>query len=218
MSNSTLLKSTLMLAAAGLLLVGCEEEKPAGKAAPSAARPQVVSAPEPKPSAPVASAAPEEPKHDCIEGSTGDGTFNKPCEAKGTARTMEVTWTGKMDDKGPSFRVVNKSKLTILYGKLVAYFYDKAGKQLEAQDTSESPPKGKPKQVCAGNIFDGPMKPGEKAVITFSCVKKANVPDGVAAIEAELEMVGFADESGKKNEFYWRNKDLSPDTRPKSKK
>ena len=131
---------------------------------------------------------------------------------------MEVTWTGKMDDKGPSFRVVNKSKLDILYGNAVAYFYDKAGKQLEANDISESPPKKKPTQTCGGNIFDGPMKAGEKAVITFSCIKKDHVPEGTAAIEVEMQQVGFTDASGKKNEFYWRNKDLTPAARPKSKK
>jgi hypothetical protein len=208
-----------MIAALALFAVGCDDEKKEpGKSAASATRAQpTASAPEPKASAPVASAAPAEPHHDCPEGATGEGSFNKPCEGKGTTRLMEVTWTGKTDDKGPSFRVVNKSKLDILYGKVAVYFYDKAGKQLEAKDTSESAPKGKPKQTCGGNIFDGPMKAGEKAVITFSCVKKDNMPDGVAAIEAEMEMVGFTDSEGKKNEFYWRNKELTPDERPKSK-
>jgi hypothetical protein len=127
---------------------------------------------------------------------------------------MEVTWTGKMNDTGaPSFRVVNKSKLVILYGKIVAYFYDKAGKQLEVPAGSS----GKPRQHqdCPGNIFGGVMNPGEKAVINFSCVGKSSVPEGVAAIEAEIQMVGFADAEGKRSEFYWKNEELTPDTRPK---
>ena len=66
-----------------------------------------------------------------------------------------------------------------------------------------------------GNIFEGIMKPGEKAVITFSCVKKEHVPEGTTAIEAEMQMVGFPDESEKKIDFYWRNNDLIPDARPK---
>jgi hypothetical protein len=216
MSSAHVMSKAAVVTAVALFVVGCEDEKPAPeKAAPSAKVAQpVASAPAPKP---VASAAPAEPHHDCPDGSTGEGSFNKPCEGKGTSSLMTVTWTGKMDDKGPSFRVVNTSKLDILYGKVVVYFYDKAGKQLEAQDTSETPPKGKPKQTCAGNIFDGPMKAGEKAVITFSCVKKDNVPDGATAMEAEMEMVGFTDSDGKKNEFYWRNKDLTPDERAKSK-
>ena len=37
----------------------------------------------------------------------------------------------------------------------------------------------------------------------------------IRAIEAEVKTVGFADESGKKNEFYWSNPDLAPDVRPK---
>ncbi|MFO0569096.1 MAG: hypothetical protein U0263_25780 [Polyangiaceae bacterium] len=140
-----------------LLVVGCDDPKPAPtKAAPSAA-PAATSA------APVASTAapatPPAPKHDCPEGTAGDGSFDKPCEAKGTARMMEVTWTGKTDDKGPKFRVESKSKETIGYGHVVAYFYDKTGKQLEVKDGEKT----RPHKSCGGNIFDGPMKPGEKA-------------------------------------------------------
>jgi hypothetical protein len=191
-------------------LAGCEKAEPAPKPEP------VKSAPTPAPTPsvpPVASAAPE-PHHDCPEGSEGVGSFAKPCEAKGADRMTEVTWTGKMNDTGaPSFRVVNKSKLVILYGKIVAYFYDKAGKQLEVPAGSS----GKPRQHqdCPGNIFGGVMNPGEKAVINFSCVGKSSVPEGVAAIEAEIQMVGFADAEGKRSEFYWKNEELTPDTRPK---
>jgi hypothetical protein len=191
--------------------LGCEEEPaPAAKPAASAtvAQPAVTQA------APVASAAPLEDRDDCPEGSTGPGTFDKPCEGKGKTRMMQVSWTGKMTDTGPSFRVTNTSKLDIIYGKLAAYFYDKSGKQLEAVGSSESGDKKRPQQWCAGKIFDGPMKAGEKAVITFSCVKKSNVPEGTAFIEGELEMVGFPDQTGK-TDFYWRNSDLTPDVRAK---
>jgi hypothetical protein len=46
-------------------------------------------------------------------------------------------------------------------------------------------------------------------------VKKADIPEGTAAIEAEIKTVGFADEAGKVNEFYWSNPELVPDERPK---
>jgi hypothetical protein len=42
------------------------------------------------------------------------------------------------------------------------------------------------------------------------------VPEGTATIEAEVKTVGFTDESGKKNELYWSNPDLTPEARPKS--
>ena len=189
-------------------VVGCEEEpKPEAKGAPSAAP-----APTPAPT-PVASTPPEpEEKHDCPEGSTGSGSFNKPCEAKGKERLMKVEWNGKQTDKGPPFRVQNTSKLPIVYGKMAAYFYDKAGKQLQVKDASG---KESPMQWCAGKIFQGPMKVGEKAVITFSCVNASHVPEGTAAIEAEMQMVGFTDDEGKQTKFYWRNADLTPDVRPK---
>jgi len=206
--------SMVVLAGAAVSVIGCAQEQgtsgaPSASshaaAAPSAAAP----APSPSVSAPAPSATAAKSTRPCPDGSTGDGTLNKPCDAKGTARLMEVTWTGKMTDTGPSFRVTNKSKLDILYGSIAAYFYDKAGKQLEVKDT-----KPRPKQVCSGKIFDGVMKAGEKAVITFSCVKKEHVPEGTVTVEGEMQMVGFPDASGAVD-LYWRNNDLTPDARPK---
>jgi hypothetical protein len=46
-------------------------------------------------------------------------------------------------------------------------------------------------------------------------VPKTVVPDGTVTVEAEMQMVGFADASQKKIDFYWRNSDLAPDARPK---
>ena len=128
---------------------------------------------------------------------------------------MEVTWNGKMDDKGPTFRVINKSPSVILYGKIAVYFYDKAGKQIQLPDPTPGSTKTRPYHSCSGNLFAGVMKAGEKAVLTFSCVKKSHVPEGATAIEAEMQTVGFADASEKKTESYWRNPDLTPDERKK---
>lgn len=189
------------------LVAGCEEEapkEPAAKPQPSAA-PAV--APPPAPTA----EAPAKLRDDCPKGSSGVGTSEKPCLASGDSRMMEVAYTGKTTDQGPKFSIVNKSDSQILFGYLVAYFYDKAGKQLQVS----SGDKTRPFQPCSGNIFAGAVKPGEKIFMFFSCVKKDHVPAGTATIEAELKTVGFADESGKKNEFYWSNPDLAPEVRPK---
>ena len=124
---------------------------------------------------------------------------------------MEVAYTGKTTDQGPKFSIVNKADSQILYGSIVVYFYDKAGKQLEVTAGE----KKKPFQTCSGNIFAGAVKPSEKIFMFFSCVKKEHVPEGTATIEAEIKTVGFADEEGKKNEFYWSNPDLVPEQRPK---
>jgi hypothetical protein len=199
-----------------LLLSACskDESTPAPSASASAAPPPSASAPPASASAaPTASAAPE-PPHDCPPGSTGPGSFSKPCEAKGSSRMMEVKWK-KTDDSGPSFAVTNKSQLVIVHGRIAVYFYDKAGKQLDVKDDSVSPPKTRPYHTCAGSFFGGVMKPAEREVLTFSCVPKSVVPDGTATVEAELQMVGFADPTGKKVDFYWRNTDLTPDVRPK---
>ena len=66
-----------------------------------------------------------------------------------------------------------------------------------------------------GVLKSGVMKAGEKAVLTFSCVKSERVPEGTKAIEAEMQMDGFADASEKSVEYYWRNNDLTPETRKK---
>lgn len=201
-----------------LLLSGCDDKaKEAGKGAPSAsaapsAVPSAAATPAATPSV-TASAAPPPDRADCPKGSVGAGTFDHPCATKGATRLMTAEATGKADDKGnPQFRVVNKHSATILYGKVTAYFYDKAGKQLDAKGAE-----GKTfKHVgCGGNIFGGVMKPNEKAVVSFSCIKKDNVPEGTATTEAEISVVGFADAEGKKSEFYWKNDDLVPDERKK---
>jgi hypothetical protein len=210
-------KALLTMAAIVSLVVGCskDESTPPPTPSASAAPPPSVSAQAPSASAPPAmtSSAPE-PTHDCPAGSSGPGSFGKPCEAKGRSRMMEVKWK-KTGDDGPSFAVTNKSSLVILYGKIAVYFYDKAGKALGVLDDTASPPKPRPYHTCSGKFFGGVMKPAEREVLTFSCVPKSVVPEGTASVEAEMQMVGFADASEKKIDFYWRNNDLAPDSRPK---
>lgn len=215
MSSTTSSAHVLLAAALAAAVAGCSSEPSPSGATTAQTTAAAATTPAPSVSAPAptatASAEPA-PRSDCPKGSAGPGTLSAPCEGKGGSRMMEVTWTGKMDDAGPSFRVINKSDKTILYGKVAVYFYDKAGKQMEIKGADD---KGKPSHPCAGNLFAGVMKPGEKAVITFSCVKKAIVPEDAKFIEAEMLTVGFADSTEKKSEYYWRNSDLAPDARPK---
>jgi hypothetical protein len=197
--------SILLVTAA---LTGCEQEapKPTAPEKPSASA-AAVAPPVPTPEPPP----PPKPREDCPEGSSGIGTSAEPCKASGDARMLEVKYTGKTTDEGPKFSVTNKSKKSVLYGSVAAYFYDKGGKQLQV--TAGGKPR--PMQICSGNIFAGAVKPDEKIYVFFSCVKKEHVPEGTATIEAEAKTVGFADESGTKNEYYWSNLDLVPDERPK---
>ncbi len=194
--------------------LGCSEE--AGGTSSTSAAPTQTAKPTAKPTATASATASAEPapRSDCPKDSSGPGTLEKPCEGKGTARLMEAKWNNKIDDKGPFFNVVNKSGKVVLFTKVAAYFYDKAGKQLEVKDESG---KASPYKACSSNIPGGVMKPDEKALIQFGCVKKADVPANTAAIEAEIVTVGFADATEKKSEYFWSNKDLAPDTRPKSK-
>jgi hypothetical protein len=213
--KETLMRLPATLAIA-LTVVGCskEEAKPQTPAASASAVASTSAGASTLDAAPSASATAEaaEPHHDCPGKSSGVGSFAKPCEAKGTERMMTVKWK-KTDDKGPSFSIKNIGKATILYGKIAVYFYDKGGKQLDV--AADDSGKTKPFHTCSGNFFQGVMKPSESAMLTFSCVPKKVIPEGTAAIEAEMPMVGFADATEKTNDFYWRNADLTPNARPK---
>ncbi len=212
MSSEIHLSRALVVSAVFLLalgLVGCDE--PTSKPGAASATTATTSAAAPTTSTKTASKKKKKPSHPCPEGTTGEGSFKEPCKATGKTRIMEVKWTGKIGDKGPSFKVTSKAKLEILYGNIIVYFYDKAGKQLEVGGGG----KARKWLSCGGNIFAGPMKAGEKAVLTFSCVKKKHVPEGTAAIEGELKTVGFTAKSGKRADTYWRNTDLAPKERPK---
>jgi len=202
--SSSKLPVALLLAT---LAIGCEEEKKPEAAAAKPSASVAAAAPTPTPTPPP----PPKPREDCPEGSKGIGTSGEPCLGSGDARMMEVKYTGKTTDEGPKFAVTNKTKKSILFGSVAAYFYDKAGKQLTVTHGG----KPRPMQLCSGNIFAGAVKPDEKIYVFFSCVKKDHVPEGTATIEAEIKTVGFADESGSKNEYYWSNPDLIPDVRPK---
>lgn len=201
------------MTAVALVGLGCSKEEPKSDAPAATAKPTPVvpSTPPPPPAPTVATPAVE-----CPKDSAGAGTYDKPCEATGATRMMEVTWTGKIDDQGPKFRVISKSKSAILHGKVVVYYYDKAGKQIEIP-AAEGAANAKPKlyHTCSGTIFAGVVKPEETIFVYFSCAKKAKVPEGTKAIEAEIQTVGFADETEKAVSYYWRNSELTPDERPK---
>jgi hypothetical protein len=209
------LVSSIFIASAG-----CSSEAPP---AAGSAKPSATAATAAKPTATATAAATATatasalpPRDDCPKGSAGPGTLTQPCAGTGTMRMMTVKWTGKTDDKGPYFSVTNNSPAVILYGKIAVYFYDKDGKQLETKSKgADGKETAVPFKTCFGNIFSGVMKVKENAVLTFSCVKKEDVPEGTTAIEGEMTTVGFADANGEKSEFYWANFDIAPSIRAK---
>lgn len=209
MSSTRWMTRTFGAVAFAACLVACEQEtKPAPPSA--SATPPVASTPPATPIAPAASAAERKPVRPCPEGSTGKGTFEDACKATGKKRIMDISWDKKIGDKGPTFKIINTAKLEVLYGKVVIYLYDKAGKQMDVSGGD----KPRRRLTCAGDIFAGPVKPGEKVFMNFSCAKKEDVPAGAKDIEAEIQVVGFTDDAGK-NDTFWRNDDLAPEERPK---
>jgi len=212
MTTSRLLTLALLAAAAA-----CSKDQAAATdAAPSAAASASAAPSASVAAAPSASAEPEV-QHDCPAGSTGKGSFSHPCEAKGAARMVTLTWNGKYDDKtaSPWFNTKSSAPKTLLYGRIAVYFYDKSGKQIDPKEAVEGSDKTNAFHTCSGSVFAGGLNPGENARYTFSCMKKSDMPEGTAAMEAEATIVGFADAAIKKNEFFWKNADLAPQKRPK---
>ncbi len=191
-----------------LAIAGCDEPPKESEKPKETAKPAPTPTPAP---APTPKKVERKPSHPCPDDSEGKGTFDDPCVATGATRIMEVKWNGKIGDKGPTFRVINNAKLEVMYGRIVVYFYDKAGKQLDVMADD----KKQHMLTCGGNIFAGPMKPGEKAFLNFSCIPKDSVPEDATAIEGELQVVGFTGDDGKKADTYWKNDDLVPKERPK---
>jgi hypothetical protein len=200
----------------GVMLAGCKDDpKAASEAGASASASATASVASVIPSA--SASAPPEVQHDCPPGSTGLGSAAKPCDAKGTARMIEIAWNGKRDSQSgaPTFKVTSKAPKAIVWAKVAVYFYDKTGQLIDVKEPIEGSDKTHTYHVCLGNLFAPNLGIAEKATYNFSCVGKSNVPDGATAIEVEAQRVAFADASGKKADFYWRNNDLTPETRPK---
>ncbi len=160
--------SPLFAALLVAFVAGCAEDKGASGSAPSASASAVAAPPSAATSVavvpPPPPPPPPAPTHACPPDTAGDGTLAKPCEAKGTARMMEVTWTNKMDDAGPQFRVVNKGKETILYGKAIAYFYDKPMKDSNYD-------KGGNGTISAEQVFEKSSNIGTAMLVRDSYVK-----------------------------------------------
>lgn len=151
----------------------------------------------------------------CPDGSSGAGTAQEPCTAKGSARLMRVKWTGKNDP--PTFDVTNDAKRDIIHADIRVYFYDKDGKQLEVKGLLGMPPdKTFPTWWSSGWIFSGkPVKAGATQQVSFPSLKAEIVPAGTDAVEAEIDKVAFAGADGNSMDTWWQNKDLGPDARTK---
>jgi len=119
---------------------------------------------------------------------------------------------GQDGRQGPFFKVTNKSPSTILYGKIAVYFYDKR-KQLDVMDTAATRPSRFPTAPAPANL-QRRDEARRKATIQFSCVKKEHVPEGTAAIEAEMQTVGFRRDE--KRSTSTGPTDLVPDARKKA--
>src|SRR5881394_2946196 len=100
MSSTSRMIATFGAAALVACLASCDKD--AGKPAPSSASAPAptASTPPATPPPPVASAVEKKPTRPCPEGSTGKGTFEDPCKAKGKTRIMDVAWNKKIEDKG----------------------------------------------------------------------------------------------------------------------
>jgi len=103
-------------AALAACLVGCEKERsktaarPRGNALPMASAPPEIPSAQPRPSR--GSAGPPRARR-----LRGQGHLRDPCKATGKKRIHGRLVDKKIGDKGRPFKIINQSKLEILYGK-----------------------------------------------------------------------------------------------------
>lgn len=146
---------------------------------------------------------------------TAQGDFFNKCDCKGKGMTppLVAKWTGKVDSffKSPTFEVENTSDKDIHWASAAAYYYDKAGKQIEVE-TKDKKSKYKSYTVNGSNFS---LKPKEKKEISIGWKEDLH-PKDTAKIEVVFDGWCYGKYDDKPNELCI-NVDRAPEERPPSK-
>lgn len=189
MKKSTIVVSVMVVAS----LVACSKKDDG--AAPSASSSATSSSAASSAAAPSVSAKPVEgggeSKCAALGCKSGDGSFFKMCDCKATPQEVpfEAKYTGKYHSffKQPEWEVTNKTDKDIHWASANVYYYDKAGKQLEAtvkdkKDASKDR-KFKSYRINGSNFT---LKPKETKKITIGFAQE-NAPAGAASLEVVFD-------------------------------
>jgi hypothetical protein len=166
---------------AAAAVLGCDEQARGGAGTASATAAATASA-KPTANQPVKTAAatpPAAPPVQCPEGTSGKGTAQDACRAKGAKRWLEVTYAGN-DHMGKSeFKIKNVGPKPITNASFYTFFYDKDGKQLDKD--------GQKGAIGRAGSIDA-LAPGATASVDLHPAK-AEWPPNTVTVEAEAVMV-----------------------------
>jgi len=149
----------------------------------------------------------------------GDGSFFQKCDCKAAPQDVpfEAKYTGKYHSffKQPEWDVTNKTDKDINWASANVYYYDKAGKQLEAtvkdkKDASKDR-KFKSYRVNGSNFT---LKPKETKKITIGFMQE-NAPAGAASLEVVFDGWCYG-ASADKESHLCINVERSPDERARA--
>ncbi len=198
--------------ATAIFVLGCQDKSASTDENAQAASSATAASAAPQGSAaPASDTAGDEGKCDAL-GCKGEGTFFKPCSCKDKAQPvpLEVKYTGKYSDffKQPEWEVTNKTDKDIHWASAAVYYYDKAGKQLEAQIKDKT---YKASRVNGSNFT---LKPKETKKITIG-FKKDTEPKGIDSMEVVFDGWCFGVYKDKSSHLCIKN-ERAPEERPKS--
>lgn len=113
-------------------------------------------------------------------GCTGEGTFFEMCDCKTKPQPVPFAakYSGKYSSffKQPEWQITNTTDKDLHWGSAAVYYYDKAGKQLEAKIND------KPYTASRVNGSNLTLKPNETKTIHIG-FKQDSEPKGVASME-----------------------------------
>jgi hypothetical protein len=179
------MQKVLLCALALVGVVGCDKAGDGAAKPDGSAKPATTTAASAKPSASAsASAAATGDKCSALGCEPGTGTFFEKCDckAKPPAVPLKAKYAGKRSSffKQPEFEVTNTTDKPIHWGSVAIYYYDKAGKQLEAEID------GKKFAASRSNGSNFTLKPNETKTINLG-FKSEHEPKNVDSMEVVFD-------------------------------
>jgi hypothetical protein len=137
----------------------------------------------------------------CPAGSTGDGTYDKPCVASGDTRLVPLKYVSS-DDNYIVFDAKNNGPYEVIGGQRDLWIYDASGKRLDITIPNNPPMT----HTGTSGGMTPTVKPGETKQVKFFLDKKSR-PAGAATYQAEFQKVEMSTTGGTPD-FVWTNPGL----------
>ena len=145
-------------------------------------------------------------------GCTGEGSFSKMCDCKAKPQPapFAVKYAGKYSSffEEPEWQITNTTDKDIHWGSAAVYYYDKAGKQLEAKFGEKTL---KAYRVNGSNLS---LKPNQTKTINLG-FKQGDEPKGIGSMEVVFDGWCYGKYDDKRSHHCIRN-ERAPDERARS--